>query len=85
MYLYKYITAKTNLAKYLVTTLCDHLYYHRRRNQGAWGLGAPPPIFYPPDLINILACSADRAIAVYITFGPPKMELLPTPMTMQIV
>ena len=37
------------------------------------------PIIYPRDFINIHTCSADRRVAVYITFSPPKMELLPTP------
>ena len=48
----------------------------------AWGAreARAPPIFYPRDFINIHTCSADRRVAGYIKFGPPKMELLPTPM-----
>ena len=42
--------------------------------------GAGPPIFYSRDFINIHAAAQIATIAVYITFGPPKMELLPTPM-----
>ena len=54
---------------------------HRRRNQGDRGARAPPPpMFYPRHFINIHAYSTDRRVAVYITFGPSKMELLPTPM-----
>ena len=41
-----------------------------------------PPNIYPRDFINIHTCSADRRITVYIMFGPPKMELLPTPMNL---
>ena len=43
------------------------------------GGGMVLPIFYPRDFINIHSCSADRCVAVYIMFGLPKMELLPTP------
>ena len=43
-----------------------------RRNRGG--------IFYPRDFINIHVAVQIAVIAVYITFGPPKMELLPTPM-----
>ena len=32
------------------------------------------------DFINIHTAAQIAAIAVYITFGPPKMELLPMPM-----
>ena len=35
----------------------------------------PPPISHPQDFN---ACSTDCHVAVYITFGHPKMELLPT-------
>ena len=51
---------------------------------GARGLRGPgpPPILYPRDFFNIHTCSADCHVAVHITFGPPKMELLPTPMYM---
>ena len=49
--------------------------------KGGTGKARAPPIFYPRDFINIYTCSADRRVAVYITFGPPKMELLPIPMT----
>ena len=57
--------------------------YHRRRNWGGRGARASP-IFHPQDFINIHqeihTCSGDRRVTVYITFGPPKMESLPTPM-----
>ena len=49
---------------------------HRRRNQGDRGAVPPPP---PNILPSSTTCSADRRVAVYITFGLPKMELLPTP------
>ena len=38
-----------------------------------WPGEASPPIFYPRDFHT---CSADRCV---MTFGLPKMELLPTP------
>ena len=41
--------------------------------RGAGGARAPP-IFYPRDFINIHTCSADRHVAVYITFSPPKWK-----------
>ena len=40
-----------------------------------------PPIFYPRDFINIHTCSADRRDCGVYYVQPPKMELLPTPMS----
>ena len=52
---------------------------------GQGGPGPPPPPPPPPHIlpsrpINIHTTAQIAAITVYITFGPPKMELLPTPM-----
>ena len=49
---------------------------------GAGGGGRAPPIFYPRDFMHAAQIAA---IAEYITFGPPKMELLPTPSALQEV
>ena len=37
-------------------------------------------IFYLRDLLIFIHAAQIAAITVYITFAPPKMELLPTPM-----
>ena len=40
--------------------------------------GATPPIFYPRTLLIFIHAAQITAITVNITFGPPKMKLLPT-------
>ena len=46
---------------------------------GGGGGGARAlPIFYPRALLIFIHAAQIAAIAVYITFGPSKMELLPT-------
>ena len=48
---------------------------------GQWRQGPPPPTqYFTLETLLISYCSANRHVTVYITFGPPKMELLPTPM-----
>ena len=55
---------------------------HRRRNR--WGGSRAPPIFYLETLLIFIHAAQIATIAVYITFGPPKMELLPTPMQARV-
>jgi len=52
---------------------------------GAGGARAPPPpqYFTLKTLLIFMHAAQIAAIAMYITFSPPKMELLPTPMTCQ--
>ena len=48
---------------------------------GTGGAGPPPPQYFTLETLLIFIHAAQiAATAVYITFGPPKMELLPTPM-----
>ena len=56
---------------------CNLHTYHRRRNRGGWGGGQ---YFTLETLLIFIHAVQIAAIAEYITFGPPKMELLPTPM-----
>ena len=64
----------------------NYIMLHRRRNQGGRGgrRATPTPQYFTlkTSLIFIHAAQI-TAITVYITFGPPKMELLPTPMYQQ--
>ena len=54
---------------------------HRRRNQEGGGVGARAPQYFILETLLVFIHAAQIAmIAVYITFDPPKMELLPTPM-----
>ena len=49
---------------------------------GGGGPGGPgPPNFTLETLLKFIHVVQIAAITVYITFGPPKMELLPTPMS----
>ena len=47
---------------------------------GGGGGQGPPQYFTHETLLIFILAAQIGAIAVYITFGPPKMELLPTPM-----
>ena len=50
-------------------------------NRGGGQGGARPPQYFTLKTLKIFMHAAQiAAIAVYIMFGPPKMELLPTPM-----
>ena len=49
---------------------------HRHRNRGA----RAPQYFTLETLLIFIHAAQIAAIAEYIMFGPPKMELLPTPM-----
>ena len=53
---------------------------HRRRNRGAGGKPGPPQYFTLETLLIFIHAAQVTAIAVYVTFGLPKMELLPTPL-----
>ena len=52
---------------------------HRRRNQEGGGARAPQ-YFILETLLVFIHAAQMAMIAVYITFDPLKMELLPTPM-----
>ena len=50
------------------------------RNRG-WGEARAPPQYFTLETLLIFIHAVEIAvITVYITFDPPKMELLPTPM-----
>ena len=81
-----YIILYANTLCNVLSTILYDLYYslyapnmnkHWRRNRE----GGPDNL--PSKLINIHTCSADRCdLSVYnVQPPPPKMELLPTPMT----
>ena len=54
---------------------------HRPRNRGG---GPGTPIFYLETLLIFIHAAQIAVIAVYITFSPPKIELLPTPMQARV-
>ena len=60
--------------------ICCTCSKHRRRNWRGQGGPGPPQYFTLETLLIFMHAAQIAAIAVYITFGPPKMELLPTPM-----